>query len=346
MASPGTDPTDALTAPAATVGEVSDRIGAAVDTVSTPRYAIGEVADLSHSSRGHAYFDLTDSQSDATVDCVVFNARRRSISLPSGGTRDAVDGRVNFYPPRGAISIVVEGVVTLGDGSRERQRAEPEAALEEEGLLDPAARTALPTLPATIGIVTAPFGSALEDFRETLRDRYPAVDLYLAPTAVQGDRALETLVGAIQTLDSYPAVDVIVVTRGGGSDDSLWVFNEEPVVRTVARTDTPTCVAIGHEDDTVLAGRVADERVRTPTGAAESVVPAHDRLADRVTTLEHRLETATDRHTADRIATLDTDLDAAYTAVVEDRLGPIETRLDGAARHNAVQTPRPVPPAT
>lgn len=329
---------DAVEDSAITVSTLNAQLSASIESVSTSQYVIGELSDRSESSNGHIYFDLTDPDDDASIDCVVFNGGQRAISLPENGTRVAVDGSVSFYKPRGSVSLVVRDVQELGAGQRAQRRARLKETLQKEGLLDPAAKTALPEVPATVGIVTSPSGSAIEDFSETLRERYPGVDLVVAPTTVQGDGAAAKIVEQIKRLDDQSAIDVIVVTRGGGSDDALWIFNEEPIVRTIARTTTPTCVAIGHEDDVVLADRVADKRAMTPTAAAKTVVPDHSALSEQITQLENRLQAAGSQHVNSCIDRLATDLETTYQTTVEQSLQTKATQLATTSQSHATQT--------
>ena len=199
--------------------------------------------------------------------------------------------------------------------------------------------------------MTSPSGSALEDFNSTVTARWPTISVCLCGASVQGETAIADLVEAIQELEHDPTVEVIVVTRGGGADATLWVFNREPVVRAIVECTTPVVVAVGHEDDETLAERVADERAMTPTAAGVAVTPELEAIANRFETLERRIaeerltalagritagvrtieqEAVTREATQQRVADLERRLTTAYTSLATTRLTEIDRRIDQA----------------
>jgi exodeoxyribonuclease VII large subunit len=199
----------------------------------------------------------------------------------------------------------------------------------------------VPAYPDCIGLVTSPSGSAREDFTSTVADRHPSATVKLCGVTVQGETAVPSLVGAIQRLERDPAVDVVVVTRGGGSDADLWCFNDEPVVRAVANCSTPVVAAVGHEDDETLVEAVADRRAMTPTEAGVETTPDVDAVRDRLAGLEIRVDTAYESVVDDRLAAHDRRVESAVAALRQDatarvadrrRAADLEARIDRAYR--------------
>ena len=236
----------------------------------------GEISNLSRSSRGHIYFTLKDE--NCALRCVLFQRQYRGAPLNNG---DAVlaHGNVNFYAERGDLQLVVDFVQPAGVGARQAEFERLRAALEAEGLFDPARKRPLPPFPRRIGVVTSPTGAVFHDICNVLARRWPLATLVLAPTPVQGPEAVVEVAAAIRELNAVGGVDVIIVARGGGSMEELWAFNEEPVARAIFGSAVPVVSAIGHETDYTIADFVADVRAPTPSAAAEIVAPDRYELA-------------------------------------------------------------------
>jgi len=310
-------------------------------------FVVGDVSDYGVSANGHAHFDLVAG--DAAVHCVVFGSRRDGVDADlADGTRVAVSGDRSYYVERGSVSLLVDDVVDLGEGQYHRTYREYRTVLEEEGLLDDAAKRDLPDRPTTVGVATSAESAAREDAVTSIHDRFPSVDVVVRDTTVQGSEALLSLMDAVAALDDDPDVDVILVTRGGGADKHLRVFDEPPLCRVLANAETPVVVAVGHETDRTLAGDVADERVMTPTEAGR-IVPDRERLdearadlaedlrrayretaTDALATSATALETAYDRTASDDLAVLASDLAAAYERRVREDLRSYRDRVESA----------------
>ena len=263
-------------------------------------------------------------------------------------TQVAVAGDLSLYEPRGSCSILVTDVVELGDGSYQQQYREHKQALEADGLLDDEHKQRLPELPQTIGIVTSADSDAREDAITSIHERHPDVDVVVHHAAVQGDQALPTLLEGISALDRDPDVDLLVVTRGGGADTTLRVFNEPGLCRTIFNTETPIVVGIGHERDRTLADEVADHRVMTPTHVGsvipekaalleehqtvvESLEGAYERLATRrLEETERALDDAFQDPASAILTEADSDLDYALETLARERLTDLDNRLDHA----------------
>ncbi|WP_424004746.1 exodeoxyribonuclease VII large subunit [Haloarcula salina] len=320
-------------------------------------YAVGDVSDAGVSSNEHVHFDLVHEGS--TIHCVVFSYRREQLDLDiEDGTQVAVKGSLSYYEDGGTVSIIVDDVVEVGDGTYQRIYEQNRHLLETDGLLDPEAKQSLPELPERIGIATSATSDARTDAITSIHDRYPDVDVVVQNATVQGDDAMLSIMGAISELDDDPLVDVIVLTRGGGADKHLRVFNETPLCRVIHRTETPIVVGVGHENDQTLAGEVADRRVMTPTEVG-FIVPEKTTLEDELDTLGDRLDSAyadtvgtTLGETRDRLTrgyaqavdatlrTFETDLDRSYETHVRDELTDLDNRLDRARTQYAQQRRR------
>ena len=269
----------------------------------------GEVSRLTRSAAGHVYFTLRDREEgggqEATLSAVLFRggAVRHGSRLREGG-RVQCRGRIDVYPPRGSYQLLVDQVREVGAGDLLLELERRKQRLAAEGLFAAERKRPLPFLPRTIGIVTSPTGAALRDVLKVLRTRFPSRVL-VAPALVQGERAPEELVAGLRRLDARPDVDVILLTRGGGSLEDLWCWNDEGLARAVAEARTPVVSAVGHEIDTVLTDLVADLRAPTPSAAAKELVPDRRELQARVTEIRRRAERATRQGVETRSLRLD-----------------------------------------
>jgi exodeoxyribonuclease VII large subunit len=255
----------------------------------------GEISTLSKPSSGHIYFNLKDNI--ATLKCVIWrqNAMRIQSRLETGMAVE-VHGYISVYDAGGQYQLYIDAVRMAGEGYLFQEFMRLKAKLEEEGLFDPERKRAIPSFPKKIGIITSPTGAALQDMLNTLKGRFPLVEVVLAPTTVQGEEAPPKIVQAIRQLNQLVDVDVILLARGGGSMEDLWAFNDERVVRAVAESRIPVVTGIGHETDTTLADYAADLRAPTPTGAAVLVTPDKTDLMDDLVGINAELDDAIDNH--------------------------------------------------
>jgi exodeoxyribonuclease VII large subunit len=251
----------------------------------------GEVSNFSRPSSGHLYFTLKDS--GAALRCVIWRstAMRLRIGLQNGLAVEA-HGAISIYERDGQYQLYVDAVRPAGEGLLYQEFLRLKNRLEAEGLFDIERKRPAPERPARIGIVTSPTGAALQDMLNTLRARYPLVEVVLAPCAVQGDSAPGEIVAALNTLCRKGAPDTIIVARGGGSLEDLWAFNDERVVRAIAASPVPVITGIGHETDFTLADFAADVRAPTPTGAAVAATPDRADLKSELYGVQSRLGAA------------------------------------------------------
>src|SRR5512144_1311890 len=227
----------------------------------------GEISNLSRPASGHIYFTLKDST--AALKCVMWktSAARLQMGLQDGMEVE-VHGRIGVYEVSGQYQLYADQIRPVGEGALYQEFMRLKAMLEAEGLFAPERKRPIPMFPRTIGIVTSATGAALRDILNTLRRRLPLVQVFLAPSPVQGVEAPPALVKAIQSLNRL-SPDVILLARGGGSIEDLWAFNDERVVRAVAGSSAPIICGVGHETDFTLCDFAADLRAPTPTAAAE-----------------------------------------------------------------------------
>ena len=233
----------------------------------------GEISNIKQATSGHIYFTLKDS--GAALQCVIWRsaAARIRMGLQNGLAIEA-HGAIGLYERDGSYQLIVTAVRLAGEGRLYQEFLRLKARLEAEGLFDEDRKRPIPERPRRIGIVTSATGAALQDMLNTLRGRYPMVEVLLAPAAVQGDEAPPQIVAALDLLQrQVPPPDVILMARGGGSLEDLWAFNDERVVRAVAHSAIPVVTGVGHETDFTLADFASDLRAPTLTGAAVLATP-------------------------------------------------------------------------
>ena len=270
-----------------TVTELTRRLKGAVEPAFLDVWVSGEVGNLRRQSSGHVYFGLKDAE--ASVDAVLWASSARKVKFDlRDGTEVVARGRIEIYAPRGRYQLVVQEVEPRGAGARALALQQLRERLAAEGLLDQARKRPLPFLPACIGVATSTSGAALQDFLRVVHGRFPGARVVVAGCRVQGDGAAATVIAALRLLVDF-GVDVAVVTRGGGSADDLWEFNDEALARAIAACPAPVVSAVGHEVDVSVADLVADVRAATPTHAAEVVVPVRDDLLASLSALRGRL---------------------------------------------------------
>ncbi len=232
----------------------------------------GEISNLARPASGHLYLSLKDDR--AQVRCAMWRQRSRGLGFqPRNGQQVIARAKVSLYEPRGEYQLIIEHMEEAGEGLLRQRLEELKARLDAEGLFDESRKRPLPALPRRIGIVTSPSGAAVRDVLKILRRRFPSVPALIYPVPVQGEGAAANIAEAIALANRRADCDVLIVTRGGGSLEDLWAFNEEPVARAIFNSAIPVISAVGHEVDITIADLVADMRAPTPSGAAEIAVP-------------------------------------------------------------------------
>ncbi len=247
----------------------------------------GEISNFVHHSSGHMYFSLKDE--DAQIACVMWRTRNASLFMtPQDGMKVLAYGSVRVYEKRGNYQFDILKLLPAGVGELQLAFEQLKKRLFAEGLFDEQHKKPIPEYPSRIGIVTSQTGAAIHDMVRIISRRFPPSEIILRPTVVQGSGAAEDIAAAIDQLNEYGDVDVIIVGRGGGSLEDLWAFNEEMVARAIFRSKIPIISAVGHEVDFTISDLVADLRAPTPSAAAELVVPDRAEILTRIVSLVNR----------------------------------------------------------
>lgn len=251
----------------------------------------GELSNVSIPSSGHWYFTLKDDQ--AQVRCCMFRNRNMLVRFkPQQGQHVLLRARVSLYEGRGDYQIIAEHMEEAGSGALQRAFDELKHKLSQEGLFNEAHKKELPSLPKHIGVITSPTGAAIHDVLSVLDRRFAGIPVTVIPVAVQGKESAPQIVKAIELANRAGLFDVLLLTRGGGSMEDLWSFNEEIVARAIFNSALPIVSAVGHEVDFTIADFVADLRAPTPSAAAELLVPDADDWLDKFIGFEVLLEEA------------------------------------------------------
>jgi exodeoxyribonuclease VII large subunit len=318
-----------------TVSDVTRQARAIVESGLPPLWVQGEVSGFKAYGSGHWYFSLRDRV--AQLRCVMWSRdNQRLPAPPADGMQVFVMGTPTVWEERGEFRLTVRHLLsTEADGVWQLALEKARAALRRDGLLDPARKRPLPPFPRRIAVVTSRDGAAFRDIVAVAARRWPAVEILLVPTRVQGDGAERNLCAALALLGRIPDLDLAIVGRGGGSKEDLWTFNNERVARALAAVPVPVISAVGHETDVTLCDLVADVRAATPSAAAEAATPDRVELqaqVDRLAAALGRALAAPTRHGGERLARVGDRLSASMGRTLERlgaRLGATAARLDG-----------------
>ncbi|MEJ8786551.1 exodeoxyribonuclease VII large subunit [Peptoniphilus sp. HCN-40583] len=252
----------------------------------------GELSEIKTASSGHVYFTIKDDK--ARMDCIMYRDDAEASDMDfQVGMEVEMNGSVAIYAPSGRLQFVAKTMVLTGEGALYKLFLKLKDLLSKEGLFDMDKKMALPEMPKTVGVVTSTAGAALHDFLQVAANRNPAVSVIVSPTLVQGEGAGASIARAFKRLDARDDVDVILITRGGGSMEDLFCFNDETLIRTLAERRHPVVSAVGHEVDTTLCDYVADVRAATPTHGAEIIVSPREEILSasraRLQVMEHAI---------------------------------------------------------
>jgi exodeoxyribonuclease VII large subunit len=325
-----------------TVSQVSDylRLLTESDAFLSNLLVEGEVTDVYLARSGHLYFTISDGQ--ASLKAVAFrNAAMRVQHFVSIGAHLVVGGRVTVYSRDQTCQIYVEFVDHAGMGGQALALARLRAQLEADGLFEPERKRPMPVYPRTIGVVTSPSGAVIHDIQTVLRRRFPFAHLIVSPAQVQGARAVESLISALDLLIEDGRAEVVIIARGGGSAEDLSAFNDERLARAVYSAPKPIISAIGHETDVSSLDEVADLRAPTPTAAAELITPDIAdfalELIDGRERMARALRQVLNQHRADLMQLMQR-LDRSSPAMILEerriRLADLESRLSSAVHRH------------
>jgi len=254
----------------------------------------GELGNVSRPASGHLYFTLKDER--AQVRCALFKPKSQWLKFaPRDGVRVLARGRLTLYEARGDYQLILDTMEEAGEGALRRAFEQSKAKLQAEGLFDAARKRPLPAHVHRLGVLTSPSGAAVRDVLSVLARRFPLIDVEVLPVPVQGDGAAAQIVRMLQAAGRSGRYDALLLTRGGGSLEDLWAFNDEALARAIAASPVPVVSAVGHEVDTTLADFAADLRAPTPSVAAELLVPDRADLQAHLRALQRRLVAAQER---------------------------------------------------
>lgn len=277
-----------------TVSEVNRHIRNVIENSIPNLFVEGEIANFTHHRSGHIYFSLKDEKS--TLRCVFFKSANLSLKFqPKVGDKVICAGRISVFEKGGNYQLNVNRMIPSGIGELQLKFEDLKRRLTEEGLFDSAFKKPIPEFPESVGIITSSTGAAVEDIRNVISRRFPT-KIYLYPATVQGDNAAKEIIAGIEFFNSEFPVDVLIVGRGGGSQEDLFCFNDEDLARKIFASRIPIISAVGHEIDFTISDFVADLRAPTPSAAAELAVPDRRELVDRINNLFSSLRYTTQHY--------------------------------------------------
>lgn len=257
-------------------------------------WVTGEISNLASARYGHRYFSLKDAKGQ--IACVWFLRQMAGSKVElKEGLQVVVRGTVSLYSPRGTYQLQVDRLEEAGSGALQQAFEALKKKLQALGWFDAEHKKSLPRYPQTIGVVTSPSAAAFQDILSVLNKRYPLAQVILYPCLVQGDGAPASVVQALQHASEHNKVDVLLLSRGGGSLEDLWAFNEEMVAKAVFECPIPIITGVGHEVDTTIVDWVADHRAPTPSAAAEKAVPDQQTLLQTLHLQERHLQKSMDQ---------------------------------------------------
>tara|TARA_B100000401_G_scaffold207144_1_gene139838 strand:- start:451 stop:1800 length:1350 start_codon:yes stop_codon:yes gene_type:complete len=247
---------------------------------------MGEISNLSRPSSGHIYFTLKDEE--GAIKCAMFKNRNINLNFkPQNGDQCLLKGQVSIYTARGDYQLIVSNIQPAGSGNLMQKFEDLKKKLEAEGLFDPKNKLQVPASPKHICVVTSSSTAAFQDIISTIKRRSPSSKVSISEATVQGDNAHVSIINALNRImkfneNNINKIDVVILTRGGGSIEDLWCFNNEELAREIHAFPLPTISGVGHEIDFTICDFVSDLRVPTPTASAEVVTEFNFNLVDRL----------------------------------------------------------------
>ena len=297
------------------------------DRVLSNVFVRGEISNYKLYSSGHAYFTLKDDAGQ--LKSVMFRSYcSRMAFLPEDGMRVIAHGRVSVYESSGQYQLYVDDMQPDGAGSLAMRFEQLKRKLAAEGLFDESRKRPLPPMPRRIGVITSPSGAAVHDIIHVLGRRFPASEMILYPSEVQGTQAPAQLIAGVEFFSMTQLVDVIILGRGGGSAEDLWAFNDEYLARAVASCSVPIISAVGHESDFTICDFVADRRAPTPSAAAEIAVPDMREILRSLLSAQMGLQTSLKKRIIQEKRILDRITQSRVFSRPEQMLDSFRLRLD------------------
>ncbi len=291
----------------------------------------GEISNFRSPLSGHFYMVLKDEK--AQIRAVMFRPQTRYLKfMPQDGMKVIVRGRVAIYEPRGEYQVILDYMEPLGVGALALAFEQLKKKLAAQGIFDESIKKPLPFLPQRVAVITSPTGAAIRDFLKIIRRRFANLEITVVPVKVQGEGAAGEMVEALDLVNRELDVDVIVLTRGGGSIEDLWAFNQEELALAIRASRIPVVSAVGHEIDITISDLAADLRAPTPSGAAELLVVEKETLKQQIMQLQVRLQSGLKKELArlqEKIRFLSRGLRDPRKRLADSwlRLDDIESRL-------------------
>jgi exodeoxyribonuclease VII large subunit len=269
------------------VGELNRSAKYLLEDAFTNISVIGEISNMSRPSSGHIYFTLKDE--DGAIGCAMWRSQASKLNFkPEDGDKCILKGQVSIYPATGRYQLMVKSIEQAGSGNLMHQFEQLKIKLDSEGLFDPSKKLSLPDSPSHIGVITSPSTAAFQDILSTIKRRAPSLQVTLSPAIVQGDTAAVSLIKALDRIMKFNennpdnSIDVVIISRGGGSIEDLWCFNNEDLARQIASFPIPTISGVGHEIDFTICDFISDMRAPTPTASAEIVTEFNFKILDKL----------------------------------------------------------------
>ncbi|MBU1998476.1 MAG: exodeoxyribonuclease VII large subunit [Candidatus Omnitrophota bacterium] len=318
------------------VSEITRDIQVILENTFHGLWVEGEVSNFKAHSSGHFYFSLKDK--DAVLAAAMFSRANKDIKFKiEDGLKAVCFGKINVYSPRGQYQLIVEKMEPQGIGAQQLALEQLKKKLAKEGLFDPGRKRPLTLMPFSVGIVTSGSGAAVRDILQILKRGASCVDVILRSVRVQGESAAQEIAEGINDFNKFKKVDAIIVSRGGGSIEDLWAFNEEAVVRAIAASEIPVVSAVGHQINLTLADLAADIFVETPTAAAKIMVDKKNTLLADIDSFKHEMEFSVQELFAslnNRLATLRHSLKSPWDRLSEK--AQLVDELSAALKNNMV----------
>jgi len=278
------------------VSDLANEMRRLMETSYPEIWIEGELSSLSAPASGHYYFSLKDEKSQ--LRCAMFKNRAGiSTYRPKSGDLVRIRAKISVYTARGDLQCIVQHIEEAGEGILQRRFEELKQSLSQQGLFDAQHKQAIPRFAKHIGLITSATGAAVKDVLSTLKRRNPGIPITIYPSVVQGDTAAKSLIDSISNAVQHQRCDVIILSRGGGSLEDLWCFNDEALARAIYDCPLPIICGVGHEVDVTIADLVADLRAPTPTAAAELLSPDKSHLITQLNSLSFRLPRSIERLT-------------------------------------------------
>ena len=283
-----------------TVSELVSLIKQAIDENPQFRRVVveGELTEFKmHQASGHAYFSLAEKTFDRAggrlvrIPCVMFQSWTQYMTfVPQVGDQVRLIGQVGFYADRGQVQLYATQLFPVGAGAAQRARRALEERLLRDGVFSPERKRPMPELPLLVAVVTSPTGAAVHDVENVMKKRFPQASLTVVPCLVQGVDAPDSIIRALHRAYLLPGVQAVMIVRGGGSRDDLNPFDDERLVREVARSPIPVMSGVGHDVDSTFCDRAADQFAPTPSAAAERLFPDARELENQLNAAGSHLE--------------------------------------------------------